>query len=68
MPPAGEAMSANGNRTREAPASRRSGRGGSLSNGAAALMLEGAAMRWIFVLYQEEGAFYEERVLSGTRS
>ena len=30
MPPAGEAMSANGNRTREAPASRLSGRGGSI--------------------------------------
>ena len=42
----------------EAPASRRSGRGGSLPNGAAALMLEGVVMRWIFVLYHGERAFY----------
>ena len=63
VPPAGEAMSADGNRTREAPASRRSGRGGSLPNGAAALMLESVVMRWIFVLYQGERAFYEESVL-----
>ena len=63
VPPAGEAMSADGNRTREAPASRRSGRGGSLPNGAAALMLESVVMRWIFVLYQGERAFYAGSVL-----
>ena len=63
VPPAGEAMSADGNRTREAPASRRSGRGGSLPNGAAALMLEGVVMRWVFVLCQGERAFYAGSVL-----